>query len=168
MKRVIDAEVKISAKDFQLSDLFKDMAEIRIRDNVETSVGRQGHGLQRVLILALMQQLLLDSSSPIAKNHEEKNVPNRPVVIGVEEPELYMHPQMERKMRDTLRGLAKNDQFQLIVSTHSPVFLNLAESHREICRMEKNTDGETIMFQPKTDPFPGDAWAESKRFLRMV
>jgi predicted ATPase len=72
-----------------------------------------------------------------------------PKVICLEEPDRALHPRLLRELQDALYRLAFPDQFELkrdpvqvIVTTHSPHFLNLFKDHPEqIIIAEKRADG---------------------------
>lgn len=139
-------------------------------DSVETPVGHQGHGLQRTLIMTLVQILVEIQSEPepMEEGRESKVVSPRPVTLAIEEPELYMHPQMERKMRDALYRLASQPIFQVICTTHSPIFLDMAQRHKSIVRVVKDVDRQVTFFQVAKELFDGtDAQSEKDR-LRLI
>ena len=50
------------------------------------------------------------------------------VAILIDEPELHLHPNLQMKVMDYLRALARDDQFQVIVATHSPTIVENASS----------------------------------------
>jgi len=135
---------------------------IKDRQNgVETHVADQGHGLQRVLILTLLQ-VLAEIESGDTTNGTPKHI------LAVEDPELYMHPQMERKMRDALQRVASQGDLQVICTTHSPVFLDVANHHKSIIRVVKDLNGLVSFFQVTQGIFDGpDAESEKDR-LRLV
>lgn len=139
-------------------------------DSVETSVEHQGHGLQRILIMTLLQILaeIQAEPEPIEIGEEIKMINVRPVVLAVEEPELYMHPQMERKMRDALYRLAFQPDVQVICSTHSPVFLDMSQRHKSIVRVVKDNNREVSFFQVIQDFFEGGETQAEKDRLRLI
>ena len=126
-------------------------------------------GLQRTLVMTLLQILAEIQTEPPEDEHAvpEPQAP-RPVVLAIEEPELYMHPQMERKMRDVLYELSAQPMFQVICTTHSPVFLNIARSHKAIVRVVKGDDGEVSFFQVRDDILPPTSTAEIRRRITML
>lgn len=76
------------------------------------SLSRMGHGLQRSYLLALLQELA------------GSDIPDSPtLILGCEEPELYQHPPQARYLADVLSELSKGNN-QIIVTTHSPLFVN--------------------------------------------
>lgn len=76
------------------------------------SLARMGNGLQRSYLLALLQELA---------NSEAPNAPT--LILGCEEPELYQHPPQARHLADVFCDLAQGNN-QIIVTTHSPYFVN--------------------------------------------
>lgn len=77
----------------------------------EGGVARFGHGLQRSLLLGLLQLVagVGDSGGP-------------KLLIGIEEPELFQHPPQARHLAEVLQNLSEKNT-QIIVSTHSPYFV---------------------------------------------
>lgn len=75
-------------------------------------LGRLGHGLQRSLLVALLQELAEAGDSG----------PER-LLLGFEEPELYQHPPQARHMSTILEALSEKST-QVIVTTHSPYFVS--------------------------------------------
>lgn len=144
-----------------------------IRDSehaVDTPVPHQGHGLQRTLIMALLQ-ILVEHQTEQAQEDEAELADGyeaRPVVLAIEEPELYMHPQMQRKMRDALYRLASERRFQVICTTHSPVFLDMSQRHKCIVRVARNADSKVEFSQVTSELFPSDAETDEKNRLRLV
>jgi predicted ATPase len=49
-------------------------------------------------------------------------------VILIEEPEVSMHPRLQKQFLDYLKQLAEKDKYQFLISTHSPYLLNYAVS----------------------------------------
>ena len=111
-----------------------------IEENLESDVGRVGHGVQRALIVALLQQLesvksrqysLTDSSSEDDSSHDDEANDQPTLLLAIEEPELYQHPSRQRHIARVLRGLADAEstpgfaRTQVIYSTHSPLFVGL-------------------------------------------
>lgn len=116
-------------------------AEVTLReDGYKCSVRRTGHGLQRVLILTMLQHLVAakggepatEEGSASETEIPEQGEPQLPgLVLAIEEPELYQHPSRQRHMasvllklsQGTIPGVAKRTQ--VLYSTHSPLFVGL-------------------------------------------
>lgn len=75
--------------------------------------------------------------------------PTPPVLIALEEPDRGLHPRLLRELRDALYRLAfpidfgiKRAPVQVVVTTHSPFFLDLFKDHPEqVIIAEKQKDG---------------------------
>ena len=169
MNEVIAGTITIRTSVPEIQPMILPSTTLAVRDHpdcVETSVSHQGHGLQRTLIMSLLQVLAEIQSEPSAAPEGEAapQITARPVILAVEEPELYMHPQMERKMRDTLNRLASHPAFQVICTTHSPVFLDMARRHKSIVRVVKDSGRNVALYQVSQDIFTGpDAVSEKDR-----
>lgn len=71
--------------------------DMRVADGgIETDVSRQGHGFQRALLIATLQEL--------ARVEAEGDPPG--VFLAIEEPELYQHPGQARHFASVLNELA--------------------------------------------------------------
>jgi predicted ATP-dependent endonuclease of OLD family len=99
-------------------------------DGYTTTVDRTGHGLQRAFILTMFHHLAIVQAS---QKEEDKEVGERPsmpsFIFGIEEPELYQHPDRQRHFTNTLLRLSSGgiegltEQIQIIYSTHSPLMI---------------------------------------------
>ena len=84
--------------------------------------------------------------------------PTPPVLIGLEEPDRGLHPRLLRELRDALYRLSfptdfgiKRAPVQVVVTTHSPFFLDLFKDHPEqVIIAEKKPDG-TATFKNLSD-----------------
>lgn len=104
-------------------DIFAKGVSIKIDDGVVTDVIDKGHGMQRSLVFSLLQ-MLIKAGAPDG---------NRPILLAIEEPELYIHPHCQRLIFRVLRefaGLDADDNEptgsdQVIYATHSPAFVEV-------------------------------------------
>jgi predicted ATP-dependent endonuclease of OLD family len=74
----------------------------------------------------LLQALILSQRDKLIDTAEPAGgtaVYQRGTILGIEEPELYIHPQMQRLIFGVLRKFAETDQ--VIYSTHSPTFVDI-------------------------------------------
>ena len=82
----------------------------------------------------------------------------RPTLVGLEEPDRGLHPRLLRELRDALYRLSFPEQFdlkrpavQVVVTTHSPYFLDLLKDHPEqVIVAEKHADN-TASFKSLAD-----------------
>ncbi len=105
----------------------------------ECTVDGAGHGLQRALIVTLLQHLEMERHRKVTPKSKEPGDPeeevavtlNPDLLIAIEEPELYQHPSRQRQIADVLMQLAKGEiagvarRTQVVYSTHSPLLLSL-------------------------------------------
>jgi Predicted ATP-dependent endonuclease of the OLD family len=114
-----------------------------IEDNFEGEISRKGHGLQRALIVTLLQHLativpvepttggLVQEETTVLepKGLESSRMPD--LILAIEEPELYLHPSRCRYLANLLLQLAERPGVgigasnQIIYTSHSPYFVDL-------------------------------------------
>ncbi|CAJ2767345.1 ATP-dependent nuclease [Burkholderia pseudomallei] len=155
LSEVIGGQAFIKTETPELRSLVMPSTSLVIRDplaGIDTDVEHQGHGLQRTLVMTLLQLLAEAQAAPDAPDHEETVA--RSTILLVEEPELYLHPQMERLMRDVLYRLSSQPSIQIACCTHSPVFLDIATRYKSIVRLTKEPDGDVASHQVTQDIFP--------------
>lgn len=102
-------------------------------DDFEGDISRKGHGLQRALIITLLQQLALTttlenaSETHTSESSAEVNEPD--LILAIEEPELYLHPLRCRYLSKLLTDLSVKEtatgKNQILYATHSPFFVDL-------------------------------------------
>ncbi|MDE1876766.1 MAG: ATP-dependent endonuclease [Thaumarchaeota archaeon] len=99
-----------------------------VEDGYQSTVARTGHGLQRAFIMTILQHLSLAQNNSTSKP-TQTNRPN--LVLVVEEPELYQHPNRQRHLADVFLALSEgkisgvSEKMQIIYSTHSPHFVGI-------------------------------------------
>lgn len=84
--------------------------KIYVNDGFRNVVENKGHGLQRAVIFTILRDY--------AQNMILKPEGKRSIILAVEEPEIYMHPQAQRTIRRVFRSIAEGGD-QVIFSTHS-------------------------------------------------
>jgi len=166
LSNIISAKAIIDTKDLDLTSVLMPTTILKIDDGYITDVAEQGHGLQRSLIISLLQILNLYSNEE--SNTPESDLVSRSVIFGIEEPEIYLHPQMIRKMKDVLIELSDKPNYQIICSSHSPVFIDMADRHRSIVRLQKNEERLVTAFQVHEEMFSGEEAEDKKNQLRMI
>lgn len=100
---------------------------IEIHSNVRTPVQLQGTGVIRSVVFALLRY---KNTRDLKKIHKGEYV--RPLLIGFEEPELYLHPSAAQKMRETIYSLAEESQNQIVCTTHSTYMIDLSQKPSQI------------------------------------
>lgn len=71
--------------------------------------------------------------------------PNPFPMIGIEEPENFLHPRLLPELAEECREAT--DQTQLLITTHSPYFLNAVTAH-EVRVLHRDQDGYTRIKRP--------------------
>jgi len=153
-----DTSVKLDwRKDIEIDIPMPEANVSLVEDEYPSSVSHAGHGTQRSFILAMLQYLAFAEKS--AEQETESMVEIMPtelpgLILGIEEPELYQHPDRERYLARALSKLAQQGipgvakQIQVIYSTHSPLFVNL-EHFDEIRVFRKEKEDESLPKQTK-------------------
>jgi hypothetical protein len=156
-------------------------------DNLKVPIRYTGHGLQRALILALLEQLAQTVAPPEeiegdeaaaeaaggpAEREAKREIPSRPpdLILAIEEPELYLHPNRSRYLSSILRILSTPPadvgaaRIQVKYVTHSPYFVDMDRFDEvRIARKERVQDS------PGTTRFYGyTREAASKRLAEIT
>lgn len=105
-------------------------------DGESRDVSRQGHGVQRAVMISMLQAAIPDEAAvkaSIASEQLEKreaeirlkeDLARLPaLLISIEEPEIYQHPVRARHFARVLSAWSKKDTSQVILATHSPYFI---------------------------------------------
>lgn len=133
LNQVMDlkSKVKLSLTDIDINAALMKAATLVIEDKLETQLEYQGSGVQRALAYALLESNALF----------EVTESQRSTIILYEEPELYIHPHLMRLLRDKLRDKSSNSSYQVIVSTHSPFLIDIAENPSSLKLIKDNNEG---------------------------
>lgn len=94
-----------------------------------------GHGAQRSAHMALIK-LLADLTGAVGN-------PGGTVVLLIDEPELYLHPQAIELLRESLLQLSKQN-FQIIFSTHSPLLIGRAHALQTLMIYKDQANKTTV------------------------
>lgn len=131
----------------QPNDIVKNLVSHFIKDgflnNEEVKIDSFGQGLQRHLIYALIK-LSTKYNDDIKK--EKKEFSPDFTFILFEEPEAFLHPSQQEKMNTSLQLLAKDEEQQILITTHSPIFVSKnTDNIPSLIRVKR--DGESQIFQ---------------------
>jgi putative ATP-dependent endonuclease of the OLD family len=94
-------------------------------EDYATPIALQGHGMQRALVLSLLQ--LIASQPREAADEDGDSLPVNDLIIAIEEPELYLHPAQCRYLARLLTELGDDrgaPRTQVMYATHSPYFVH--------------------------------------------
>ena len=106
-------------------------AAMLVEDSYKTDVQGAGHGLQRAFIMTVLSYLASARRRPAPEGVDAQ--PASDLVLCIEEPELYQHPNRQRHMAEALLRLARKGgedggeagRTQIIYATHSPHFVGI-------------------------------------------
>lgn len=108
-------------------DLLKNF-DTTIDDGIETSAAEKGDGMQRALMLAILQ-----AYAKFRKSNEEVG---KSFLFFIDEAELHLHPSAQRKLKNVLIELSANED-QVFINTHSSVLVVDEHDHQKIFKVEK-------------------------------
>lgn len=98
--------------------LFKNI-KVLVNDGEETELSEKGHGMQRAVILSLLQ---VYARRITELKDKEGNIKIKPHFLFIDEPEMGLHPQAQKKLFEALRVISKTHQ--VFISTHSENFIS--------------------------------------------
>jgi len=135
------AEIDVEVIPPNIDDVFRAHTQVWINDGVRTDIRRKGHGLQRALTFALIKVI-----SDNLKAEREKAAPEQIATRSasastyfiLEEPELYLHPQAQRALFDSLVSLSESKN-QVVMCTHSSALIDV-NRYKSICIVKKDSD----------------------------
>lgn len=133
---------------------------VELSSNVRTPIQNQGTGMIRSAVFGILryrQQWL--------ERKEEEHA--RSLIIGFEEPEIYLHPSAANQMRDTLYDLSSSDA-QIVCTTHSPYMIDLSRKPRQVLnRMICGDSGIRVKDFTTSDSFKS-LINDDKNYVKML
>ncbi len=116
---IIDSDVNIS-KGTTFTTKIKD-----VNTGIESDILNCGTGYQSMIILSILETYVKIS-------HRQNSY-----ILLIEEPEVYLHPKLQRKMIDTLVNISETNQ--VIFTSHSPI--TVSKLSREQIKLVKKYKG---------------------------
>lgn len=120
-----------------------------------STLDRQGSGARRTLLWSALRMIAESNIAKTAKKGTKKELPDngtiRPHVLLLDEPELCLHPNAVREACRVLYDLPNTGNWQVMVTTHSPAFIDVSRDNTTIIRVEQidgNISGTTV-FRPE-------------------
>ncbi len=101
--------------------------------NDKLPLASQGDGFQRSMMFSLIANLA-ELNKGDSKDGK-KSVKNNCTFYLIEEPELFLHPNHQTYFRNKLEEIANLSDAQVILTSHSPYFLNHVEKYSQIKRV---------------------------------
>ena len=97
---------------------------------------------QIVALKAELEQMREKDIGAIKKDNESDSILPGYMLL-IDEPEVALHPNAIRAASEYLYNLSKDDSWQVILTTHSPAFINPIEDHTTIVRLDRNIENPT-------------------------
>lgn len=117
--------ISAAANLYDANKVIKPIFDIQMNSNITTAAKLQGTGLIRSTVFALLRYKAL-------RDNRRETVSDRHLIIGFEEPEIYLHPNAISKMRDTIYNLAETANNQIVCTTHSPIMIDLSKKPKQV------------------------------------
>jgi len=140
----LELELNILAKDPLDAEVMVSDSNLTVKmDGLSSSLlEHQGHGVRRSVLWSALQ-ILTHESYVRDKRKKAKSksmvVDKKQYILLIDEPESFLHPPVIREAREALYNFAaQNDNWQVMATTHSPVFIDLSKKHTTIIRIEKD------------------------------
>ena len=120
----------------KLDIYFTPLTSLEFYRSLEIYVKEYNYNINAIELGAGFQNAIVIS---ILKAFEERK--KQDALFLIEEPEMYLHPQMQRSLYKTIREIGKTNQ--IIYITHSPHFVTIPEFN-EVFLISKNFNGTHI------------------------
>ena len=127
-------------------------------DGYLSTLSKQGSGARRTLLWTALKYI---------SEQQKIEVGGRPHVLLIDEPEICLHPSATRDARKVLYDLPKTKNWQVMVTTHSPIFIDLSYDNTTIVRVDRNDDNavkSTTLYRPASAKLS----AEDKTNLKLL
>lgn len=134
-------------------------ATVELRDRGPwTTLDGKGQGFQRTLYVALLQVLAEELRNQEGEVH-------RPFILLCEEPEVFLHPSLQRAMGDVLENISQSNQ--VVSATHSPLLVTPQRIENIIILRQDSppNPSATIPFKPDTSIFSSP---EDKQLINLL
>ncbi len=120
---------------------------------------KQGSGARRTLMWAALKY---------AAESDLKEGMDRPNLLLLDEPELCLHPNAVREACKVLYDLPETGRWQVMVTTHSPAFIDLSRDNTTVVRVHRGPDGKTIQGTTVFRPEKAQLSEDEKEELKML
>jgi putative ATP-dependent endonuclease of the OLD family len=164
----VELAINMETPSLKLKELLTTGSSIRITDGGTTvDLAQQGSGARRALFWSLLpvhnrlveKQRQAKAQAKLPKNkakaalqveeNAEDDIALPGFILLIDEPENALHPMAARAAQEHLYELANDPNWQVILATHSPYFVNPFADHTTIIRVERAADSKGAI-TPKT------------------
>lgn len=131
----IGCELELRFGTPEIQDVVFPEPKIYANDGYDSELTQKGHGIQRLAIFSLLRTYNTFQF--------DKSKPQRNIIIGIEEPEIYLHPPIKRATYKLLRQISESND-QVIYTTHDNFFVSV--EHFDEIKLFRKNEGDN----PKT------------------
>jgi putative ATP-dependent endonuclease of OLD family len=122
---------------------FKGSADLLMgpKNGYLSGIANQGSGARRTLLWAALKYL-----SEVSDKEG-----TRPHVLLLDEPEICLHPSAIREARSVLYDLPQGGNWQVMITSHSPIFIDLSKDNTTIVRVFRDENHQvesTTLYRP--------------------
>ncbi|ACF45929.1 ATP-dependent endonuclease of the OLD family-like protein [Prosthecochloris aestuarii DSM 271] len=106
-----------------------------------SEIAHQGSGARRTLLWATLKYLSEANDGEGARPH----------VLLLDEPEICLHPSAIREARSVLYELPSAGNWQVMITSHSPIFIDLSHDNTTVIRVSRDESAKvrsTTLFRP--------------------
>lgn len=108
-------------------DFYRSLDLLVTEGGFSISAKEMGEGVQNAIVLAILQAF--------------EETQRKGAILLIEEPEMFLHPQMQRSLYKALRRIGETNQ--VIYTTHSPHFVSVPE-YRDVMLVRKDAEGTKV------------------------
>lgn len=122
-----------------------------------SSIAHQGSGARRTLLWATLKYLKERADGEDARPH----------VLLLDEPEICLHPAAIREARGVLYDLPCSGQWQVMITSHSPLFIDLSQDNTTVVRVFRDQNAAvqaTTLYRPSRAQLSDD----DKRNMKLL
>ncbi len=136
----------------EIRDDFKKQLEKQIADEAKRKVKKETPeelAEREAKLEAVKAQLAAhQAGAPIPESPDDPALPG--YLLLIDEPENALHPMAARAAQRHLYKLAASPDWQVLMTTHSPYFINPFEDHTTVVRLERSSGAGNGPITPKT------------------
>lgn len=134
-KQFKNSEILFNVETQKRKDLLSKI-EVYLNDGFNSPIQTKGNGTQRALIFSILLVYAIKLNQKIALTNQRDK---KDIIITIEEPEIYLHPQQQRVIYKLFKELTNNiqNQIQIIYTTHSSFMFDISD-YKNLCFLNKS------------------------------
>lgn len=137
---------------FKAEDAIKEGSRFILTSNgTSAPLEHQGTGIKRAFLWSAINALCSEGR---LKKGTTKITAEESKILLLDEPEINLHPAIIRSARKAIYALAEITGWQVMCTTHSPIFIDLTQDHTTLIKVA-NTPAGVFHFQTDKATFTG-------------